>query len=186
MFRGDKSKGPQPYLELLYKTMLLLSYYGMMRIGEISQSQHTLKARNIHIGNNKDKILIVLYMSKTHGRESHPQEICISTNKSRSRADQSFFCPFNSVRQFAKLRGNYVSELEQFFVFRNGSPVKPCHLRSILNSTLTRLGLNPSLYNSHSMHAGRTQDLFAFGFSVDKIKRMGRWKSNAVYKYLKH
>ena len=186
MFRGDKSSGLQPYLELLYKTILLLSYYGMMRNGELTQSPHALKASNIHIGSNKDKILIVLYTSKTHGVDSHPQEIHISANNSRSKRDQSFLCPFKSVRQFAKLRGDYVSEHEQFFIFRSGSPVKPCHLRSILSSALGRLGLNPSLYNSHSMRGGRTQDLFAFGFPVDKIKRMGRWKSNAVYKYLKH
>ena len=28
-------------------------------------------------------------------------------------------------------------------------------------------------------------DLFKFKTSIDKIKELGRWKSNAVYKYLR-
>ena len=60
-FYGDNNQ--QPYLELLYKTMFLMGYYGMLRVGELTFSPHTLKARNVHIGNNKDKIMIVLYTS---------------------------------------------------------------------------------------------------------------------------
>ena len=65
-FGGEKN---QPYLETLYKVMICLAYYGMMRVGEITIGDHTLKAQNIHIGDNKDKILIVLYTSKTHEKE---------------------------------------------------------------------------------------------------------------------
>ena len=60
----------QPYLEILYKTMFILSYYGMLRVSEVTLSPHTIKACNVHIGNNKDEIMLVLYTSKTHGEES--------------------------------------------------------------------------------------------------------------------
>ena len=63
------SKINQPYLELLYKTILLLGYYGMLRISEMTKTKsgHAVKAKNIHSATNKNKILIVLYSSKTHG-----------------------------------------------------------------------------------------------------------------------
>ena len=69
---------PQPYLTVLYQAIFCLAYYGMLRVGELSLGSHTIKACNIHVGNNKDKILIVLYSSKTHGVESRPQKVKIS------------------------------------------------------------------------------------------------------------
>ena len=74
-FNGDS---PQPYLEILYKAMFGLAYYGMLRVGEITDSPHTIKAGDIHVGHNKDKLMLVLYTSNTHGTDSDPQKIKIS------------------------------------------------------------------------------------------------------------
>ena len=73
----------QPYLETLYKTIFCLGYYGMLRVGEISLSEHVIKACNIHVGHNKDKILLAICSTKTHGAESGPQKIKISATPSR-------------------------------------------------------------------------------------------------------
>ena len=62
--RFFNESAPQPYLEILYKTIFCLAYYGMMRVGELTWSPHTVKACNIHVGHNKDKIQVVLYTSK--------------------------------------------------------------------------------------------------------------------------
>ena len=37
----------------------------------------------------------------------------------------------------------------------------------------------------HSFRGGRTSDLANMGYSIDQIKALGRWKFNAVYRYLK-
>ena len=79
MYGGVKAN--QPFLECLYKAMFCLAYYGLLRVGEITQSDHVVKAANLHMGSNKNKILIILYTSKTHGRESHPQEIKITAKE---------------------------------------------------------------------------------------------------------
>ena len=65
---GGVNEAPQPYLEALYKAMFCLAYYGMLRVGEIAYGPHIIKAGNIHVGGNKDKILLVLYSSKTLGK----------------------------------------------------------------------------------------------------------------------
>ena len=51
---------PQPYLELLYKTMISTAYFGLFRVGEITRSKHSVKACDVHIGSNKRKLLFVL------------------------------------------------------------------------------------------------------------------------------
>ena len=68
----------QPYLETLYTAVFAIAYYSLMRIGEVSNSPHNVKAANVHMAVNKDKIMIILYTSKTHTRAVQPQEIKIS------------------------------------------------------------------------------------------------------------
>ena len=68
----------QYYLKVLYTAIYIISYYGLMRIGEVTRSQHVLKAKDVHIALNKDKILLMLYSSKTHSKSSRPQKIKIT------------------------------------------------------------------------------------------------------------
>ena len=83
-----------------------------------------------------------------------------------------------------KIRGSYIKDCEQFFVFADKSPVCPHHFRTTLRLLLDRINLDSALYDVHSFRSGRTCDLAKYGYSIDQIKAMGRWKSNAVYKYL--
>ena len=99
----------QYYLECLYKAVFILSYYGMMRVGEVTYSPHILKAKNVHMATNKDKLLMILYSSKTHDLRHRPQKIKITSNKSYStgKIAHRHFCPFKVLRTYIVLRGNY-------------------------------------------------------------------------------
>ena len=59
-------------------------------------------------------------------------------------------------------------------------------VRDVLRQVLADSGLNHKLYDIHSFRIGRATDLFKHGWSIEKIKEIGIWKSNAVYKYLKN
>ena len=182
---GDKG---QPYLECMYKAIFSLAYYGMMRIGELTLGDHVVKATNIHIGRSKEKIMLPLYTLKTHGQGSRPQHIRISAipkNKS-SKYGCRFFCPVQLIMSFMSRRGAYLTDEEQLFVFADRSPVTPYHFRTTLRNMLQALGLDSNLYDVHSFRSGRTCDLAKYGYSVDQIKAMGRWRSNTVYSYLKN
>ena len=178
----------QWYLEIMYKTMFILSYYGMMRVGEITMSPHILKAKDVHMALNKDKLLLVLYSSKTHSKGSRPQKIKITSNKLEKSGHYAnrHFCPFQLVRQYLTLRGGFVQESEQFFIFRDRSPVKASHARILLKSVFSHLNLNDKLYGMHSFRIGITTDLIKYGYSVDEVKLLGRWKSNVIYKYIRN
>ena len=176
----------QPYLEKLYKAIFILGYYGLMRIGELVQGPHTMKAKDIYIGKNKNKILIFLYTSKTHGLESKPQQIKITALEGyENKLKKRHFCPFAVIRQFLAIRSDYEDELEHFFVFNNKVEVTPTEVRTVLRGLLTRLNLNPMLYNTHSLRAGMSVDLNWMGYSIPRIQSLGRWTSSAVYRYLK-
>ena len=191
----------QPYLTALYQIAFLLAYYGLMRVGELACSPHVIKAKNLHICRRSNKLLILLYSSKTHGSESRPQEIRIKGSSALEVADKNrtfclensarkseltkYCCPIETARRYAKLRPRRVRESEQFLIFRDGSEVRPHHLRDVLRVSLDNLNLDSKLYDTHSFRIGRATDLFNWGHSIDLIKHLGRWKSNAVYKYLR-
>ena len=189
LFEVNRIYGPkgQHYLQILYQTLFALAYYGMMRISEVTLSDHVLKARNVNAALNKDKLLLVLTSSKTHSQGMRPQKIKITSNiNSKTEFYQHRnFCPFELVHTYMKLRGNYDSDKDQFFVFRDGTPVGPDHARSILRQSLSSLGLDPINYGMHSFRVGRTTDLIKCNYSLEEVKCMGRWRSNTVYKYIK-
>ena len=183
--RTFNTNQPQPYLECLYHAVFSMLYYGMLRVGEVALGDHTLKAGNVHVGANNDKIKIVLYTFKTHGEESEPQKIKISAKNVHPR-DTRLFCPVQLIIKFMTMRGHYIEDEDQYFVFTDGSPLKPDQLKDLLRKLLSNLCLDSSLYDVHSFRSDRTCDLFKYGYSIDQIKIWGRWKSNAVYRYLKN
>ena len=177
----------QFYLEVLYQTIFLLGFHELLRIGKLGQGLHVLRAANVHVGQNKNKILLLLYSSKTHSKANRPQKIKITAIDeiySRSKAGKHF-CPFKMTRKFIKLRGNYKDNDEQFFTFRDHIPVKPVHINHALKRTIANLGLNALLYGGHSLRTGRAMQMLKQGYSVEQIKNAGHWKSNAVYRYLR-
>ena len=177
----------QVYLEVLYKILFAISYYGMMRIGEVTRSQHILKACNVHIATNKDKILLMLYSSKTHDAGSRPQKIKITSNRNEKSGSyiHRYFCPFNLMRLYMGMRGGYDNNEEQFFVFRDLSLVTPTHARKMLTMMICRLSLNSANYGMHSFRIGHTTDLMKYNYTIEEIKLMSRWRSNVVFKYIR-
>ena len=157
----------QPYLEVLYSALFATAYYGLFRIGEIMQSTHTVLAKDVHIGENKDK-LFILHTSKTHGRGDKPQMIKISATKEQlqtatsgemggQQQQQSMMnsiCPFTILKKFIQMRKSFVSGSKQYFIFRDRTPVKPEHFCAILQSVLVSRGIDSRYYSGHSFHIG--------------------------------
>ena len=95
------------------------------------------------------------------------------------------FCPFRLLRHYLRLRGGYKAAEEQLFVFHDHSPLKAAQARKTLKCCIKNLGLEEKLYNFHSMSIGMASQMVRNLKSLEEVKRAGRWRSNAVYKYLK-
>ena len=106
-----------------------------MQIGELTDSPHTLKAKDVLIGDNKNKFLLILHTSKTHGLDSKPQLIKISQLDNGIRR---CFCPFAAMNSYMGIRGPYINDNEHFFVFSDRSPIKPEVVHNLLKRLLKR------------------------------------------------
>ena len=47
LFELQRMYGEQVYLQIMYKAIFSISYYGMMRVSEVTNSEHVMKACNI-------------------------------------------------------------------------------------------------------------------------------------------
>ena len=180
-------KKGQPYLAKLYMAMFSIAYFGLLRAGEVAEGPHSIVTGNVYVGTNKNKILLILNTSKTHGKGNHPQRIRINSLplqlKYNTGTDKTL-CPFKLLNEYSAIRPRARVKTDQFFVYRDHSRVTQDNLRKVLKSSLNRLHFKSSLYNLHSFHIGRCGDLYKLGISVETIKKIGRWKSNAVFNYL--
>ena len=73
----------QTYLRILYTAIFCTMYYGLFRIGELTQGDHPVLARDVHIAKNKKKILFVLRSTKTLYKNMKLQLIKISSTKKK-------------------------------------------------------------------------------------------------------
>ena len=129
------SENNQVYLGILYRAILSTAYFGLFRIGELTKGEHPVLAKDVHIGNNKRKLLFMLHTSKTHGRGTKPQIIKISSEKvetfncrKQEKAERN--CPYDILRKYLAVRKDYMDDSEIFFIFRDRSPVTPDHVRA--------------------------------------------------------
>ena len=184
----------QPYLSVMYQALFAATYYGLLRVGELTYSPHVITVKNTHVATNKKKVLFILETSKTHNKGDKPQRVKISSTPTTavvsSKAsikikDHEKNCPFTLIKTYVGMRPDAVTLNEPFFVFLDRSPVTPNHARSTLKSMIHNIGFYETLYNFHSLRIGRCGDLLKLGLSVETIKKLGRWRSNAVFAYFK-
>ena len=173
----------QPYLLTLYRALFIIAYYGLFRIGELVKGDHTVLACNVHTALNKKKSLLILYSSKTHDKNVKPQKIKISSLCGAG--NFKHFCPFTLLNNYLTIRGDYVANDEVFFVHLGHIPVEQSSVREVMATAITNIGLNPWHFTFHGLRAGRTTNLYHWGFTIEEIKAVGRWKSNAIYRYIK-
>lgn len=163
------------------KALYSMAYHGMMRISELAEGPHTVKAQDIIHARNKGKFTIYLRSSKTHSTADQPQIINI-------KAEPTWLhnCPVKLITQYAYYRGRYARYPEQpFYINRDGSPITAQQFRTNLRYILFTLGLPSELYGSHSFRSGKATDDKLAGKSVTQIKSDGRWTSSTVYKYIR-
>ena len=179
----------QVYLKTMYQALFSTLYFGLFRIGELTFSDHIIKAKDVHVGKNKMKLMFILHTSKTHWRDVKPQIVKISAQRLTDLKDygqkvHSKFCPFHLLQCYLWFRKSHDNDVEPFFVFRDRTLVTPTQARNVLQKLLLMSGLDPTLYGCQSMRAGHATDLAEF-LDLESVKRLGRWKSNCVFAYLK-
>ena len=95
-------------------------------MGELTTGSHPVKVNDVSISDNKNKIMFVLRLSKTHGKYANLQLINFMAIPKQEGAvifNNINVCPFQLMKRYSDLRKRYKSMDGPFFVFRDRTPV---------------------------------------------------------------
>ena len=169
------------YETCLFRAAYLTAYFGLFRVSEIvfsnpMQPGRPLQGSDVKVINNPKSLTISVTASKTN-QAGPPTVVRIPPS------DDPSLCCVTAVQQYLRFRP---AGAHYFFVHANGTPLTRCQFSGVLSKSVKISGLPSKLYTSHSFRIGRASDLASEGIPDYIIKRLGRWKSNAVAGYIRN
>ena len=171
-----KSTTSNPYLRSLFKAMYIVSFFALMRVGEIT----TNTTGNVALMSDQIRFfpthVILTIRHFKHNVSGQPVELVMT------KQTESSICPVNSLIEYFHLRG---SEFGPLFCFPDLKPIPRQFFIKNLKLNLSFCGLNTSLYQSHSFRIGGASFFASLGFSDEQIRLLGRWKTNSFRIYIR-
>lgn len=170
-----------PFKQRLYKAMILTSFFGLLRVGEIALSPkgqpNVIQRHNLGLAHKGNKVTgIDIYMSSFKHSQGQGSHIPLALQPLKQ------ICPVRALLAYLKLAPAHPGPLFQHV---SGVPVTVSEFRSVLRSCVLACHLDPSLYTSHSLRIGGATHAHLRNMSPSQICRLGRWKSSAFKKYIR-
>lgn len=164
----------------MFKAAYTLCFWGLLRVGEITDASthesnsHALLYTDIQIGVNGQNLVVHLRTSKT---DQFGSGVTMNIPKNDKET-----CPVFNMREYLKVRPPLPGPL---FCHFNGDPLTRYQFAVLLSRTLNVAGIKGSKYKAHSFRIGAATAFSMAGYSEEKIKEIGRWKSTAFKSYVR-
>lgn len=160
-----------PFYEvLLFQSMFLLAFHFALRISEITSSAHNLSLAQISINN----VQLTIHFSSYKHSPLYPDSHSLSGSNSP-------YCPIKILNQFLAARGNSPGPL---FLIKGKAVSRPLFC-SKLKIVLDLVGEQNAHFSSHSFRIGAATHWANEGKSDLQIRRLGRWRSDAMLRYIR-
>ena len=167
------------YESILFSAVFTIAFFGFFRVGELVQNTrtdvgHILQTSNVKILTSVNALEIRIPISKTDQLGRGATIVLPATNQ--------VVCPVQAVKAYLQLRPNF---LWSFFRHLSGSPLTRYQFVAVLKSVLQAVGVDSTLYSSHSFRIGAATSASLAGISDEKIAQLGRWKSDSFKTYIR-
>ena len=155
----------------------LMSFFGLMRVSEITSPSHTKFIRDstlmmADVKLHKSHVAIHLKASKTD-QYKIGTDIIIAKNSSA-------ICPIKATRKYISHRSKKTGP---FFQFANGSFLTARSFNSFIKNALPPTAKGN--YSAHSFRIGAATTAASLGYPKYTIQKMGRWRSKCYKNYIK-
>ena len=171
------------YELFMFKAMCAMAFFAFLRISEITVSKQDSVNGNLlqldqvsrkHSGKGNVVSLIITFKSYKHNNNQNPFSIVLNR--------QPKACPVQSFLDYVSVRGTVHGPL---FINHNSSPVLRSGFSKMFGSVIRICNMDPNRYKGHSFRIGAATYAAEQGVSDDKIRHLGRWKSDAFKKYIR-
>lgn len=164
------------FLRSLYKAIILVTFHGFFRMGELLPASL-----------NKPASVVQLHHTSISHNTFHIQLHCHKTRKSDKPVtiiirSQPEHCPVVSIKTYLAYRGKSEGPL---FISSTQQPITLANFRSVFNKLLTLSNLSPLHYKLHSFRIGACTQAVMLGIPESDIMQMGRWRSHAFRRYIR-
>lgn len=160
---------------------LLLGYFTLLRQSNLLLSPvrtdpgHVLRAKDITL--TREGLNVHVRSSKTLSKSSPPRDIAVPA------IPGSKYCPVRAWRKYVSRTQPYLEG--PAFITTDGLPLRPRGLLDTLRLALAVGGHPaPGAITLHSLRRGGAQACASSGSSLEDIKALGHWTSDAVHKYI--
>ena len=167
----------------LLKALFLIAFHGFFRLGELvvkssSSSKLVMQRADVQFEEAKGHFQQVQLVLRHYNTIKTGQPYTISIKA----ANQANLFPVHSLFHYLTIYKHVKGPLFQFL---DGSPVTYSFVCRELNKCISLIGLNPKFYKCHSFRIGAATYAASLGFSENAIQTMGRWKSDAIKRYIR-
>lgn len=167
------------YNVILISAMFTLAFFALLRVGEMSISKtanHTISLDDITIKLKEEKPFLISLSLRHYKHSVSPFNLILKLQKNK------LICPVRALHAFAGLRAKKPGP---FFLNESGTPVTTKQFSCILRKCISKIGLDSKLFTSHSFRIGGATLAHRKNFSDSRIRKLGRWRSNAFQAYLR-
>lgn len=166
----------------LFQAAFLIAFFGFLRVGEFTVGSkvwddgRALTLQDIQFGGGLRRSLLVCIRYSKTDQYGSASTLEIQGNGIRDG------CPVVAMDKYLQMRPRKEGPL---FCHANGCPLTRYQFQAVLAKALTSSGAVPSEYGTHSFRIGAATTAALNGFAPDKIKEMGRWRSEAYKLYVR-
>ncbi|OCT60818.1 hypothetical protein XELAEV_18046840mg [Xenopus laevis] len=163
---------------ILFTWLFSMSFFGALRVSEsVSHSKRSpggIGSEDIHLVEGKLKIIL---------KKSKTDKVGRGTTLWLGNSTEQSICPVSAFSHYQQVRPCLPGP---FFIHSDGSFMTRFQFVKILKGAVSKLGIPPEHYNTHSFRIGAATQASLMGLGEDFIKRLGRWNSSRyqLYSYL--
>ena len=162
-----------PHDKAMLHAAITLGFYGFLRCSELV----SLTYHDVSISDDASILAVTIRRCKT---DQSAKGFTLNIGSSPEKA----VCPVQAMRHY--LAQVQSTRPNQLFVYGSGSPLAKLDISREIRNLLPLCGVAcPEMYASHSLRIGAATTAAIAGVPEHLIRHMGRWKSDAVLKYIR-
>ena len=162
------------YESKLFSSVFSLCFHAFLRVGEVAFSnncgKHVLQYRNVQLFQGHIELLLV--SSKT-------DQTGVGTTVFVEAGNDKLVCPLALLQSYLHDRPPYDGPL---FCHYDGRPLSRYQISSVLTKSLRILGVDSTMYSTHSLRIGAATCCALEGVPDAKFMEYGRWKTHTAFK----
>ena len=172
---------------------MLVGWFFMLRAKEFADSNGidedmVTRGRDLRFssefGNNGLPETVTLQFRKTK-----VDQLAFGDSKTLQATGKNHLCPVQALWRMkqvwpARFNAGHAESGKPLFRWSSGRVLKRLEIQHLLQQAACGVGLPPERFLSHSLRIGGATALFQATADVELVKRMGRWSSSAVQRYL--